>query len=451
MKKKSSLHRNKSKLTTLWDSIDEPVYVSHPKTYRVLYANKAIENTHGRTIGKKCYEAFQGLNKPCPFCTNKHIFGKNLGKTHIWEVKNSLNGDWYHCIDKAITWTDGEWVRYEMAINITDRKKAEEALAISEKKYRTVVENANEGIIIAQHDKLLLVNEKIPEYTGYKKEELLNKTFLEFVHPKDRSKIKRLSECVLNGTPKRHSDHFRILEKNGNLRWVKCNSVIIEWGSKPAVISFLTDITEQQKVEAQLEESLEKLKRAVEGNIKAMAIAAEMRDPYTAGHQRRVSKLARAIAMAMKLPKKTVEGIRVAATLHDIGKMRVPVEILSKPRKLTDIEMDFIKTHPLAGYNILKAEEFSWPIADIVLQHHERMNGTGYPRGLTGDKILLEAKILAVADVVEAMASHRPYRPALGIKKALEEIRDNCGKLYDTRPVKACIDLFSKKGFSLER
>lgn len=201
---------------------------------------------------------------------------------------------------------------------------------------------------------------------------------------------------------------------------------------------------------SKLQESMSNLKKTLEGSIQAMAMTVETRDPYTAGHQQRVANLADAIAQEMGLPDSKIEGIRMAGLIHDLGKISIPAEILSKPGRINKIEFDLIKTHPRAGYEILKAIEFPWPIAQTVHQHHERIDGSGYPLGLVGEEILLGARILGVADVVEAMASHRPYRPALGIDKALEEISKNKGKLYDPDVAKACLDLFATKGFSLD-
>jgi len=181
--------------------------------------------------------------------------------------------------------------------------------------------------------------------------------------------------------------------------------------------------------------------------VEAIASLAEMRDPYTAGHQRGVTRLACALAHKLGLADDQIQGIRVAGFLHDIGKIVVPAEILNRPGKLSEFEFRLIKTHPQAGYDILQKIDFPWPVAQIVLQHHERLNGSGYPQGLTGPDILQEAKILAVADVVEAMASHRPYRPGLGVDKALEEITGNQGTLYDPQIVEACVQLFVKNEF----
>ncbi|MEA1970539.1 MAG: HD domain-containing protein [Thermodesulfobacteriota bacterium] len=196
--------------------------------------------------------------------------------------------------------------------------------------------------------------------------------------------------------------------------------------------------------------SAENLMKSMEETINALASALEMRDPYTAGHQKRVAQLAEAIAGEMNRPYDEVRGIRLAALIHDIGKIRVPSEILSKPGKLMENEFGLIKTHPQIGYDIVKKIEFPWPIADIIYQHHERLDGSGYPRGLKGDEIILQARIIAVADVVEAMSSHRPYRAALGIGKALAELTENRGILYDPDAVDACLKLFREKGFKLE-
>jgi len=178
-----------------------------------------------------------------------------------------------------------------------------------------------------------------------------------------------------------------------------------------------------------------------------MVSAVELRDPYTSGHQTRSAGIARAIATEMGLPRDQIDGIRMAGSIHDIGKLSVPAEIMSKPTKLTDLEFSLIKEHSRVGYEMLKDVESPWPLAQIIYQHHERLNGSGYPRNLKGDEILIEACILAVADVVESMASHRPYRPALGIEAAMEEIEKNKGILYDEAVTEACLRLFREKNY----
>lgn len=200
-----------------------------------------------------------------------------------------------------------------------------------------------------------------------------------------------------------------------------------------------------------LELSYAKLRKTLEETVNALASATEKRDPYTAGHQRSVTQLACAIAEEMKMTESQIEGIRIAGLLHDIGKLSVPAEILSKPGDLSQSEFSIIRLHSEIGYDILKTVNFPWPVAQIALEHHERINGSGYPKGLTGDQIMLESKIMAVADVVEAMSSHRPYRPARMINEALEEIRNNRGALYDTEIADVCLRLFEQKNFKFKR
>jgi len=222
-------------------------------------------------------------------------------------------------------------------------------------------------------------------------------------------------------------------------------------------VKFLKEVSEDitigirsLRLELNLQQSYQRLKKTMDATIDTMSSIIEAKDPYTAGHQRRVSQLATAVTKELHLSQDKVEGIRIASLIHDIGKIGIPTEILSKPTKLSDIEFSLIKNHSQIGYDILKSIDFSYPVARIVLQHHERLDASGYPNHLKGDKILLEACILGVADVVEAMSSHRPYRPALGIDKALEEISQNKGILYDPKVADACLKLFKEKGFKFE-
>lgn len=226
----------------------------------------------------------------------------------------------------------------------------------------------------------------------------------------------------------------------------------------PTEESFLTSIAdtmagilEHRRTRRKLEVALDKLRKGMSATIQAIATTVESRDPYTAGHQKRVANIARAIGTEMNLSADVIDAIRIAGAIHDIGKLSVPIEILSKPGKITEIEFEIIKAHPMTGYRILKDIDFPWPIAQIVLQHHERVDGSGYPHRLRGEEILLEARIIGVADVVEAIASHRPYRSALGIEKALEEISRMAGRHLDSKAVDACLTMFNEKRFILEQ
>jgi len=223
--------------------------------------------------------------------------------------------------------------------------------------------------------------------------------------------------------------------------------IIDDWNRTIGSVLVFRDISEQLRNEQELRESLERLSLTLEATVGALAVTAEKRDPYTAGHQQRVASLAAAMAVELGLAPDRLEGLRVAGLLHDIGKIYIPAEILAKPSRLTSIEMGLIRTHSEVGYDILKDVPFPWPVARMVLEHHERINGTGYPGGLKADAILEESKILSVADVVEAMSSHRPYRAALGLAPALAEIRKNRGVLYHPDAVDVCVGLFESGRF----
>jgi len=236
------------------------------------------------------------------------------------------------------------------------------------------------------------------------------------------------------------SDEFVLNRKDNSKVTVEISTYPVKIKGKTLALSLVRDVTERKQAE-------ERLKKSLEASINTISKIVEAKDPYTAGHQQRVSQLSAAIAKELNLSPDKVEGIRVASLIHDIGKIGLPTEILSKPTRLSDIEFSLIKDHSRIGYDILKSIDFSYPVAQIVLQHHERLNGSGYPNHLKGDKILLEARIIGVADVVEAMSSHRPYRAAVGIDKALEEISQNRGILYDPEVVDACLKLFKEKEF----
>jgi hypothetical protein len=210
------------------------------------------------------------------------------------------------------------------------------------------------------------------------------------------------------------------------------------------------ELDERKRVEKELQRKNDQLQETYIAIVNALASTIAMKDPYTAVHQRRVTRLACTIASNMELAKEQIEGLYMAGLIHDIGKMNVPTELLIKPGQLSEIEYEAVKIHPQSGYDIVRHIQFPWPVTQIVLQHHERMDGSGYPQGISGAEILLEARILAVADVVEAMASHRPYREAHGIEIALEEIAKNRGSLYDPDAVDACLKVFKEQGFALE-
>ena len=316
----------------------------------------------------------------------------------------------------------------------------------SEERYRSVVENVHDAIYIIRKDDFQYANPAFEKLTGWKKKELCNKgfNFWKIVHPDDIEIIKKKKEAGKRNKREYYNFEFRIMSKDGEVKTVDANTIMIENDRAVKEIGILRDITERMLAEEERKRSFERLRASLEETVDALASAQEMRDPYTAGHQKRVTELACAIARELGLSKEQIEGLRLAGLIHDVGKIRVPGEILSNPGKLSELDFKMIETHPKVGYEILENIEFPYPVAQIVLQHHERMDGSGYPAGLKGEEILIEARILAVADVVEAMASHRPYRPARGVDKALEEISKNKSILYDPQVVDACMKVLSK-------
>jgi PAS domain S-box-containing protein/putative nucleotidyltransferase with HDIG domain len=337
----------------------------------------------------------------------------------------------------------------EMALH---NHKMANMLKESEERYRSLVENAHDAIYISTSNGFQYANPAFENLTDWKKEELCSKefNFWNIIHPDDKKWVKEKKEAWKKRKEMPDMFEFRITTKNGEERIVEANTVNIGNHGEVKEMGILRDVTVRKKAEEELKKSLERYQKTFEQTINALVSALERRDPYTAGHQKRVASLAYAIAREMDLPEGQVEGVRMAGLIHDVGKIQIPTEILIKPDNLSEIEFVMIKMHPQIGYEIVQAIEFPYPVAMIILQHHERMDGSGYPFGLLREQILLEARILAVADIVEAMSSHRPYRPALGIDKALEEISKHKGFLYDSWPVNACLKLFYKKKFKLE-
>ena len=454
-----------------------------------------------------------------------------------------------------------------------ERRQAEDALFESELKYRNVVENAGDAIIVAQEGIIKYINSCGIKLTGYSLEELTSRPFTSFIHPDDREYVLQRHMRRTKGEEVPYIYEFRLVDRHGRSRWVEINAALAEYEGKPATLNFLRDITErktaqqelsklaaivhyaaemvnlsrldgsmvflnqagvqmlginpedigqtnimqvipkkwQEKVqneilpalgrdetwegdlqylnlktgepvdvhavtftirdeissqplyfanislditgrkqaEEKLVQSYDKLKKTVRSAINTMARIAELKDPYAAGREQRVAALSTAIARELKLDDEAIENIQNAAIIYDIGKIYLPMHVLGKPGKLSGMETDLIRGHAEKGYEVLQDMDLPGAIAQSVLQHHERLNGSGYPWGLKEKEISLGARILAVADVLEAMTSPRPYRPAFSIEAALEEIQKNRGTLYDPDVVDVCLKLFTEKGFKL--
>jgi len=381
------------------------------------------------------------------------------------EYRKDMSTVWVEVSLSFLRDADGQPIgMLSLTRNIDERKRAEEALRESQAFYHSLVEQLPAGIFRKDREgRFVFVSPWFCQLKGMKEEEFLGKTPQEVIA--SEAAKPDATEQAIKYAAEGADHHVRIMQTGnpmelieeytdaaGRKQFVHAIKIPV-FNSEGKIIGtqgILFDITEGRRTEKQLRESLEKLRRAVEATIQVLVMAVEMKDPYTAGHQRRMTDLARTMATEMGLPPEKIEGLRMAGVIHDIGKITLPTEILSKPTKLSAIEFSLIKEHVRLGYDILKDVESPWPLAEIVLQHHERLDGSGYPRGLKGEEILIEARILAVADVVEAMASHRPYRAALGLDAALKEIEKNRGVLYDSHAVDTCLRVFREKGYQLE-
>ncbi len=342
--------------------------------------------------------------------TQYEVIAKN-GEKRILETSASL-----------ITDSSGEPVGFRgIARDVTELREAQKTLQETEDRYRDLVESSRD--LMCTHDlrgQILWVNEEPVRILGYAKNDILKMNIQDLLVPERKGEFDEFlatikSLGIANGL-------MTLQTAKGEKRiWEYHNTLRTEGVDEPIVRSISRDVTERIQAERETRETVRKLRKAMGGIIQAIALTVETRDPYTAGHQHRVSDLARAIAQEMGLSENQVDGLRMAGIVHDLGKIGIPAEILSKPTKLSDLEIELLKIHPQISYDILKDIDFPWPVAQIVFQHHERINGSGYPLGLSGEDNYLEARILAVADVVEAIASHRPYRPAKGIDMALRK------------------------------
>jgi len=430
------------------------------KERKIIFANNAVETVFGwkpeELIGKntrvlyRTEEEYKEIGQHFyPVLEKQQIYSEDFpcrrkdGKDMLCRVSTSRIGE--SLKERQIV------VMYE---DITEQKQAQMLLHESEEKYRSIVEYAMEGIYqTTRGGQLIMGNKSFLQMLGYDSFEELTESIRDigkqlYVEPGQREELMRMldKQNVVSGF------ETQLYRKDGSAIWVsfKVRTVRDSGGNMLYNEGTMEDITYRKQAEESIRQNIDRLRKAIGGTIDVIAMAVEVRDPYTSGHQRRVSSLGRSIAKKMDLSQEVTDGIRMAGVIHDLGKISIPAEILSMPRKLTELEFGLIKTHPQIGYDMLKDIEFPYPIAQMVLQHHERLDGSGYPQGLKNEDIILEAKILAVADVVEAIASHRPYRPALGMDIALKEIIQNKGILYDPQVVEVCVKLFENNGFKFE-
>jgi PAS domain S-box-containing protein/putative nucleotidyltransferase with HDIG domain len=453
-KAEEALRKNEKLFKELWDNAPVAYHTLDTKGIitRVNQTEaKMLGYTKEEMIGKSILEfilpeqrteaqrRFQQkiIGHSIPGAENRIYVRKDGSKIHV-DINDVVEKD---RDGKAIS------VRTTM-VDVTERKRAEEALRESEKRYRNLFDNVPVGLYrTTPAGECLDANPALVQMLGYlARESLLTiNVSSDYLNPEDRERWETVMEK--NGVVE--DFEIQVRRRDGKIIWVKdsARAIMDKEGCVLCYEGAWVDFTGRKKAEEELSYTIEILRKNMGATIQAISRLVEMRDPYTAGHQRRVADLARAIAKEMGLLQEQVDGIRMAGLIHDIGKVSVPAEILSKPGRLGEIEFNMIKIHSQYGYEILKPVEFPQPIAQAILQHHERIDGSGYPLGLSDKEILIEAKILAVADVVEAIISHRPYRPAHSLNQALEEIPKNSGVLYDPKVIETCLSLFVEKGF----
>jgi PAS domain S-box-containing protein/putative nucleotidyltransferase with HDIG domain len=335
-------------------------------------------------------------------------------------------------------------------LDLTGIRKAQAELVENERHFRGMIEQSLTGIFVIQYGKVVYVNPRLAEIIGWAAEEMLGRDFLEVISnlPGSREKLLAWSSRVESG--ERNMDEsiaYRCRDGREIILGIHGNQGV--WDGRLATVVMSQDITERQRAEEKIANYVKQLEGSMRGTLQAVANMVDLRDPYTAGHERRVGLVAAALAREMGWSEERCQNLELIGLVHDIGKIAVPAEILSKPTKLTKLEFDMVKIHAEKGFEILKDVEFPLPIAEIIREHHERLDGSGYPQGLKGDAILPEARVLAVADVLESMASHRPYRPALGIEVAIKEIEGHRGVWFDDAVVDAMLRLVREKGYQL--
>jgi PAS domain S-box-containing protein/putative nucleotidyltransferase with HDIG domain len=367
---------------------------------------------------------------------------------------------WVSISIHAVCDKKGELLNYDgIAEDITERKETEAWLLRERSMVDRIMKTSPAAIMVVnQAGRICFANNRAENLFSLTRSELTQLTY--------NSHKWRITDYDGNPFPEEQQPFTQVLT-TGNSVYGVCYAIELpdgqrmfllvngapvfdEQGHIREVVLIIDDITKYRQAEEKIQQGLKQLEKSMGETIKAMSTVVETRDPYTAGHHDKVARLADAIAKKMNLSEEMIRGIQMAGVIHDIGKMHIPADILSKPGKLSNIEMQLLKTHSQSGYDIMKHIDFPWPVARIILEHHERMDGSGYPNGRSNNDILLESRIVAIADVVDAMASHRPYRTALGIDVALREIEKNKGLLYDTDAVDACLMLFREEGFQLE-
>ena len=397
----------------LFEANPHPMWVYELKTLRFLAVNDAAIAHYGYSSDEFLAMTIADIRPPedVPKLLENVARVKNLGvdKAGVWRHRKKDGMQ----IDVEITShvLDFQGRRAEMVLahDVTERLRATHELADSEERFRGLVEQSISGIYVNQDGKFAYVNRRCAEILGYASaDELIGADVLMLIAEKDRAAVADSMSRRLRGETISESFIAGAVRKDGSTIEIGVHGARAMYRDRPAIIGLMQDISEKQRAEKRIQGYIVQLESAFMSTVEVATTLSEMRDPYTAGHERRVAEIAVAIGAELGFDARRQEGLRVAGYLHDVGKITIPSEILSKPGKLNPIEFQLIQGHPQASYDVLKDVAFPWPVAEVAWQHHERLDGSGYPQGLKGEAILLEARIMAVADVIEAMSSHRP-------------------------------------------
>ncbi|MBN1271464.1 MAG: PAS domain S-box protein [Candidatus Aminicenantes bacterium] len=452
-KTEEALKSSEEKFRLMFEKATDAIIWTDVKTGKIINCNRSVKDLFGYT--------------------KKEILGKNQTSLHPSEEKEKYE-KLYHSyithkqkvnqevevitkdrkrktvlISASLIEMNESQIMQIIFRDISRRKQTEEQLKESETKYSTLVENSMDAVVIIKNGLIKFANKQAEVISGYSHSQIKNMPLEKLIAPEFMELMLTRHEERLKGKKVPPFYEALIVRKDGKKIDVEISATMIPFEGGKAVMAVVRDITSRKRAEAELKKSYEKLQRSMESTISAIARMVELKDPYTSGHQQRVAELSCTIARKMGMTENRITGLHMAAIIHDIGKLYIPAEILSRPSKLSESEFQLIKDHPTIAYKILKPIESQWNVAEIVYQHHERIDGSGYPRGLKNDEILLEARILGLADLVDAMSSHRPYRPSHSINRTLDEVIRNRGILFDTKVVDICVRLFREEKFKL--